>query len=175
MYLVALRRAGIEADAYATIGHVYCRVGEGEQRVETTCGRWFQLDERRRQVNIGQATAHITKQRGRPRKLNDVELVAKIYYNRGVACFRNEDFQQGLIMTRRSLRLDPQDSVAQGNVLAGINNWALCLCQQEEYARSARLLEELRELDPDYPTLSENETHLYRLWGESRLQREHGE
>jgi Flp pilus assembly protein TadD len=98
-----------------------------------------------------------------------VQLIAKIHYNRGVACLRAGDFAEGMRLTRESLTLDPQDQVAHGNLLAGLNNWALRLCERAEYARAAELLDELRKLDPAYPTLQENQAHLYRAWAKQRL------
>lgn len=179
LYLHAARKFGMQATALATDGHVLCRVRDGQNpfEIETTCPRWFELT--RRQADAARAERRPSRGRAttascRVRQLSDEQLIAKIYYNRGVACFRHKQYEQGLHWTRVSLQFDPHDEIARGNVLAGLNNWALALCEQQEFARAAKLLDELRSLDPEYPTLDENEAHVYRTWARQDLQR-HGE
>jgi len=170
LYICLLRKAGVEAHAYAQPGHVYCRIGSDHIEVQTTCARWFELSGREAENARRRVTPGRRRHRGKGRKLSDVQLVAKLYYNRGVACFREGDFDRGLRLTRRSLKLDPRDEVARGNILAGLNNWALSLCREENFAAAAEALDELKRLEPDYPTLPENEAHLYRLWGKKQLE-----
>ena len=170
LYIEALRIAEIPAQSHAMVGHVFCRIGEGLDDVETTCPRWFRLSRH----EADEAAARVSRSRARARRnsrrLSDVELIAKIYYNRGVASFRCEDFEQGMLLTKRSLMLDSHDEVARGNVLAGLNNWGLFLCRQEEFAEASQKFAELRKLDPEYATLAENEAHLYQLWEKQRSQ-----
>jgi tetratricopeptide (TPR) repeat protein len=161
LFVAAARQCGLRAVALATEGHVLCEI-EGESgwlEIETTCPHWFRLT---------QADAHAVKKlrlASQPRdvrRLSDVELLAKVYYNRGVAALRENAYATGVDLSRTSLRLDPHDAVARGNVLAGLNNWALALCRAGNHTRAAELLAELRELEPNYPTLVDNEAHIER-------------
>ncbi|MCA9269675.1 MAG: hypothetical protein KDA41_14440, partial [Planctomycetales bacterium] len=179
LFMCAARRFDLEATGLATDGHVLCRIrgvgandftSSGEEHsaaesfdVETTCPRWFQLQKSAANRAIDKRRTSARSPR-KLRELSDVELVAKVYYNRGVAAFRQDQFEVGLRYTRWSLKCDPHDTVARGNVLAGLNNWALALCAAGEYDAAARQLSELRRLDPNYPSLAENEAHLCRLW-----------
>lgn len=167
LYVCAARHFGLEAAALATDGHVLCEIaGEnGSFEVETTCPAWFRLTaadaHAAKELRLSPQGIDSKKQR-ELRRLSDVELLAKVYYNRGVAALRENQYEIGLRLTRTSLRLDPRDSVARGNVLAGLNNWALALCREGDHAGAAALLDELRLLDPTYPTLAENEAHIAR-------------
>lgn len=170
LYIAALRKHGIKAEPYAMVGHVFCRVGDEQFDVETTCARWFRLSRNEANSAARRAAPGRAQARAAARMLSDVELIGKIYYNRGVACFKRGEFEQGMQLTQRSLTFDPQDEVARGNVLAGLNNWGLALCQRREFSQARQKFDRLRSIDPDYPTLTENEAHLERLWGENRLQ-----
>ena len=174
LYIEALRQHGIKAEPYAMVGHVFCRVGEEQFDVETTCARWFRLSQNEAHDAARRAAPGRAQARATARSLSDVQLVGKIYYNRGVASFRRNEFQHGIQLTQRSLAFDPHDEVAHGNLLAGLNNWGLHLCQQNEFSAAERKFDELQSLAPDYPTLAENVAHLYRLWGEQRLQHARG-
>ncbi len=165
LFISAARQHGLGVAALATEGHVFCEAGgDSPRRIETTCARWFELDDSH---TGGACSSHAHP---RPaansfaRPLTDVQLIAKVYYNRGVAHFRASQFEQGLALTRISLQLDPDDNIARGNILAGLNNWALDLCRRGEHARAVELIEEVRRLDANYPTLEENTAHIYRCW-----------
>ncbi len=168
LYVIALRELGIPAAPYSRVGHVYCRIGTENIDVETTCDRWFELSGSEAERARNRVVQALQASDAASRKLSDAELVAKIYYNRGVACFRREQYSQGLDLTRRSLEFDPHDDVARGNVLAGLNNWSLSLCREKQFEEAAALLDEIETLDPNYSTLDSNRAHLYRLWGKQR-------
>lgn len=165
LFIGAARQHGLKVEALATEGHVFCQAGEdAPRRIETTCAKWFELDDPQTRPACDPHThpRRIVNSLARP--LTDVQLIAKVYYNRGVAHFRASEFEQGLALTRISLRLDPDDNIAHGNILAGLNNWALDLCRRGDHVRALELIEEVRRLDANYPTLEENTAHIYRCW-----------
>ncbi len=167
LYVCAARSCGLDASALATDGHVLCQIASenGSFEVETTCPAWFRLTAADARAAKELRLAPDRNPNAKPRevrRLSDVELLAKVYYNRGVAELRSNHYEAGLDLTRKSLQLDPRDAVARGNVLAGLNNWALALCREGDADRAAQLLAELRTLDPDYPTLADNEAHVAR-------------
>lgn len=155
LYLTLVRRGGLTATAVAREGHVLARVQEGDTfDVETTCRGWF--DE----------NAHPTASSSL-RCLSDVQLIAKVYYNRGVGLLESGNFVEGLRLTRISCQLDGDDQLARGNLLAGLNNWALTLSKSHHHEQAAALLAELQRYDPHYPTLRENQLYVYQQWSAS--------
>src|SRR5690606_16443754 len=81
--------------------------------------------------------------------ITDVQLVARVYYNRGVTRLRAKKFAQAVALTKASLRIDADNTIAHGNLLAGLNNWALDDCSQ---GRSERPPAGLRNCDCSIPT-----------------------
>src|SRR5439155_9643204 len=59
------------------------------------------------------------------RQITPVELLGKFYYNRGVELLKEQQFHEGIELLRTSLDLDPADSDARANLVAGLNNWAV--------------------------------------------------
>jgi tetratricopeptide (TPR) repeat protein len=165
LYICTARYCGLNARGLATDGHVLCEIDveSAAFEVETTCPKWFRLSHAEalaaKELRSTTLTASTTRKR-ELRRLSDVQLLAKVYYNRGVAALRDNQYEAGLALTRTSLLLDPDDPVGRGNVLAGLNNWALALCREGDPERAAKVLAELRSLAPDYPTLADNEAHI---------------
>lgn len=98
------------------------------------------------------------------RQLSPVELVAMIYYNRGVDLLSQKRFAQALSANAKALRLDPSSATARGNLLATLNNWAIDLGNQRRYAEAAELLRSGIRLDPDYATFKTNYVHVHHRW-----------
>jgi hypothetical protein len=91
------------------------------------------------------------------RLLTPVELIAKLYYNRGVELLRDQQFNSGLELLAISLRLDPKDASARANLVAGINNWAASRYAAGDYQQAAALIALGRRLEPDFAPLVANE------------------
>ena len=155
--------------------------------IETTCSRWFTLLDRRGAADsppagkpaetehetTGQAElaerslARRTAPGRRPlREVSEVELVATIYYNRGVDLLAEKRFADAAAANAKAVRLDPQNATAKGNFLATINNWAIDLGTSGEYEKAAELLRLGLATDPGYDTFRANYVQLFRQWSE---------
>src|SRR5690606_27981556 len=104
---------------------------------------------------------------GQAREIGELELLAKIDYNRGVAHLAAARFPEAEQEFRLSLQLDPLDQAAQENLLAALNNWALALSDQAEFEQAARLLERGRAVNPDYGPLRANDLHIHQRWAQA--------
>jgi tetratricopeptide (TPR) repeat protein len=151
--------------------HAMCAVDLDGKRttVETTCPNWFQLTPELRR-DAEQAVIARTTVGQRPsggRDIRPAELVAVIYYNRGVDLLEDQQFAGAVSVNLRALRLDPANETAFGNLLASINNWSLALCEQGQFAGAAALLARGLSLAPDHQPFRTNQRHIYRSWIQS--------
>ncbi|MCY2992185.1 MAG: hypothetical protein NTY19_30530 [Planctomycetota bacterium] len=99
-----------------------------------------------------------------PRELTDVQLVAKIYFNRGLALLECKQFRAALHLLRISCRLDSGDDVARQNLLACLNNWALAEADAGQFRRAATILTYGIREAPDYRPFLDNQVHVYQRW-----------
>jgi hypothetical protein len=151
--------------------------------IETTCPRWFALLDQpsaaggpqwgaapRAQTAIAVQAApparQAAKERRPPRQVSDVELVATIYYNRGVDLLAEKRFAEAAAANAKAVRLDPKNATAKGNLLATINNWAIDLGTSGEYEKAAELLRLGLATDPGYEAFRTNYVQLFRQWSE---------
>lgn len=150
-------------------GHAMSRLqgAEGVLDIETTCPRWFQwIDHPQRQAELVEKTlgrSH-TNDRRNAREVSAVELIAMIYYNRGVDLLGEKRFSEAAAANAKALRLDPSNATARGNFLATINNWAIELGSSGRYEAAADLLRLGLQIDPRYEAFTLNYVHLYRQW-----------
>ena len=158
---------GLPLVAVETSGHVLSRLLEDRPfDLETTYPAWFELvnnPERRAAVHP-QLYGDGCRWPDTLRRTTAVQLVARIYYNQGVELFHQQQFTAAVAATRASLRLDRGHKPAQGNLLAGLNNAALARCDHGKFEQAARLLDEVRRIDPHYPPLAANDLHLHQRW-----------
>ncbi|MHB8897631.1 MAG: hypothetical protein ACYC6Y_02670 [Thermoguttaceae bacterium] len=166
-------RLGIEAVGVELPGHAMSRlrIGGKDLDVETTCPAWFSLqhDPERRAALIAK-TIGVDFQAAGPhvgREVSSVELVAMIYYNRGVDLLTAQRFAEAAAANAKALRLDPSSQTARGNLLATLNNWAITVGSGREYERAIDLLKQGMSLDPSYETFAANYVHLYYQWSET--------
>jgi hypothetical protein len=139
------RQADIELEFCALSGHVYCRLaGDPHGRIEPT----------RREPAPPPPTAATSP--AEPRSITPIELLGRFYYNRGVACLAAHEYALGIELLRTACRLDPRDSDARANLLAGLNNWALALLAADETAAATRLIEIGLVIDPTFAPLQAN-------------------
>jgi len=175
-------RFGLRAGGLEFPGHAMSRLilPHGTLDVETTCPGWFHLmDDPDKQAELVERTIGFRPQDGSAkterREVSDVELVATIYYNRGVDLLAEERFAEALAANAKALRLDPSNTTAHGNLLATINNWAIDLDGAGHPAEAIGLLRQGIALDPSYETFRVNYVHVYSQWVEEycRLERFH--
>jgi tetratricopeptide (TPR) repeat protein len=161
-----LTTRGLEIPAHAMSRLV---LPEGVLDIETTCPEWFRLlDKPEKQAELVEQTLGFQPNQPatQPREVSGVELVATIYYNRGVDLLAQKQFAEAVAANAKALRLDPSSTTAHGNLLASINNWAIDLGAQGDFAEAADLLERGMTLDPRYDTFQANFTHVYYQWVE---------
>lgn len=97
-------------------------------------------------------------------RITDVQLVARIYYNRGVEQLRRSAFHKALDATQLSLRLDPHYCEAHDNRLALLNNWAIVHCERGRFERAVELLNKVWSLRPDYQPMKINDLYIHQQW-----------
>lgn len=166
-------RFGLDAVGIELPGHAMSRLhlAGKDVDVETTCPAWFSLqhDPKRRAALIAKTIGVDLQAPGaRPgREVSSVELVAMIYYNRGVDLLTVQHFSEAAAANAKALRLDPSSETARGNLLATLNNWAITVGSGREYERAIDLLKQGMSLDPHYETFAANYVHLYYQWSET--------
>jgi tetratricopeptide (TPR) repeat protein len=153
-------------------GHAMSRVllEDGHFDVETTCPTWFRLrrDPQKQADLVRQSLGLRPGQKlAEPREVSEVELVATIYYNRGVDLLAQKRFAEAAAANSKALRLDPVSLTARGNLLATLNNWAIDLATAGDYPQAARLLARGMEIDASYDTFRANYVHVHYQWIES--------
>jgi hypothetical protein len=139
--------------------------GDRHVRVEATCPDWFEMRYRpgtsrsSNSPHIGES-AHSTDV-GVP--IDDVALVAMIYYNRGVDALRHNDFEEAIRLNRLALSLDSENSEARGNLLSAINKRALELTSEGRFAAAMELVEHGLSIEPSHSPLRQNRAFIERV------------
>ncbi len=182
-------RFELKAVALEIPGHAMSRLElPGETLdIETPSPRWFALSDRPGVANSPRAgdptqaeeatlvqaepaeralVRNRAQERRRLRQVSEVELVATIYYNRGVDLLAEKQFADAAVANAKALRLDPENATAKGNFLATINNWAIDLGTSGEYEKAAELLRVGLAADPGYEAFRANYVQLFRQWSE---------
>ncbi len=134
---------GLEVEIMEIPGHVFCRMKDDRDCViETTCPNWFEVmhDHDAKSAAQQHLPAEARQHASPPTPLRDAQILARIYYNRGVSALADENYAEALAHTRRCLQIDPRYLLARQNELAGLNNWALLLCREEKYAKAVEKL-----------------------------------
>ncbi len=166
-------RFGLDAVGMELPGHAMSRLRLNGKPVdvETTCPAWFRLqhDPKRRAALVAKTIGTEISAPGArsPREVSSVELVAMIYYNRGVDLLTERRFAEAAAANAKALRLDPSSETARGNLLATLNNWAITVGAGHEYEKAIDLLQQGMNLDPHYETFAANYVHLYYQWAEN--------
>jgi tetratricopeptide (TPR) repeat protein len=171
-------------------GHAMSRLKLPQETldIETTCPTWFaQIDRSETRTSM---RAEDSTQVGHPpavpaevagnsparpaesdrravRQVSEVELVATIYFNRGVDLLAEKRFADAAAVNAKAVRLDPENATAKGNFLATINNWAIDLGTSGEYEKAAALLRLGLAADPSYKVFHSNYVELFRQWSEA--------
>jgi tetratricopeptide (TPR) repeat protein len=161
------RRFDLNALAIQLPGHAMSRLVLPDERldIETTCPQWFE----RAMVGHAKGDSPIFADTKigtvpRPRQITDMQLVATIYYNRGVDLLAARRFADAAAANANAVRLDPDNAIAKGNYLATINNWGVELATAGEYPKAAELFRLGLAADPAYEAFHANYVKLYREW-----------
>lgn len=138
---------GLDVHAIAEPAHVRCLLIDGESEryvIETTARNW--------EVAASQASfAHDFT-----RRLSEAQLVAKIYFNRGVVAMREQRFADAVCHSISSLWLDREDVDARNNVRACLNNWAANAMEAGELKTAKNLLRDGLKVDPHFSPFQQN-------------------
>ena len=146
-------------------GHTFSRLELPHETldIETTCAQWFS-------TLLAPAAGAMPQVPGtrQSRRLSDVELVATVYYNRGVDLLAERRFADAVAANAKALRLDPNNATAKGNYLATINNWAIEMATAGQYAQAAKLFRLGMAAHPDFDAFRANYARLLRQWDAAR-------
>jgi tetratricopeptide (TPR) repeat protein len=168
LYITLARPSGLRVTPMATPSHVYCRIGgEVSLDVQTTCADWFQYMDR---PDLQRAALERTPGYSPnvvPRRLTDVELIGKIYYNRGVFQLNDKLFADAEQSFHVSLQLDTDDDAARENLLATKNNWALEKCNRQDFPNASQMILQGLELNKDYSPFQLNDLHIHQRWAQA--------
>lgn len=160
------RRRGLQATAMLVPGHVFTRIQASPPfDVQITCADWFSGVSGPNALTGCESTSDAG-----PRELTDVQLLARIYYNRGVAAHRNESHAPAVELLHTAVLLDPSDAAARGNLLAAINNRALAECDAGDYRQAMETLALGRGLEPGYEPFQENDVFILGCWADALCQ-----
>ncbi len=168
LYICLTSRFGVTARGLEVPGHAMARLvlPDGTLDVETTCPRWFRLgNDPNKLAELVEKTTGFRHPSGNTpaerREVSGVELVATIYYNRGVDLLAEVRFAEAAAANAKALRLDPANEIAQGNLMATLNNWAISLSSAGRYAEAVQRLRQGLSLQPDYQTFAVNYVHVH--------------
>jgi tetratricopeptide (TPR) repeat protein len=164
---------GLPVTVVAEPDHVYCRLKTTPPvEIQTTSRQGFGTQVPSHQDDLAN---HPPEMRTIPcharRELSDVELLARIYFNRGVAALEQARFAAAFELLQTSCRLDPQDTLARQNRLACLNNWALAESDAGRFAQAVQLLAQGARLAPRDSALRDNDLHVHHRWVTQLCQR----
>jgi tetratricopeptide (TPR) repeat protein len=143
--------------------HVYCRLSGSPPVIIQTTSPHGVMDptppDRLPVSNNSAKTLPVAE-----RLLSDVQLVGKIYYNRGVLLLEQGSYAAALPHLVRAVQLDTEDLVARGNLIACLNNWAIYQAHSGSFPDALALLAQGKLIEPDYVPFSHNEVYVYYRW-----------
>ena len=156
------RRFDLKAVALQLPGHAMSRLVLPHEvlDIETTCPKWFDRDKGDSPIFADTKIGTVPS----PRQISDVQLVATIYYNRGVDLLAERRFGGAAAANAKAVLLDPNNATARGNYLATINNWGIELATTGEYSKAAELFRLGLATDSAYEAFHVNYVKLYREW-----------
>jgi tetratricopeptide (TPR) repeat protein len=162
---------GLQCRGLEMPSHAMSRVllPDGAIDVETTCPRWFHLaGDPQQQTAAASRTigAAAGADRAKAHEVSPIQLAAMIYYNRGVDLLADKRFAEAAAANAKSLRLDPNNLTARGNLLATINNWSIHLGDTEHFAEAVALLRQGLAIDRKFEPFAQNYVHVHHQWVE---------
>jgi len=185
-------KAGLDVTALEMPGHALSQVrfaGGVVMSIETTCPTWFDLQtEKERQMATLERIAPAPATANPPtaqnavsalpepavdlpshyREINPVQLVATIYYNRGVDLLAKGQHPEAAAANVKALYLDQQNEQAWTNLMVSLNNWAINVAPRGQKVRlydlAVFLLDQGVALDPTYDKFRANYTFIFYDW-----------
>jgi len=99
------------------------------------------------------------------REITEVQLVATIYYNRGVDFYQAKQYDHAVAAYVKAAYLDPGNKTIMGNLKATLNNWAIqMVANHQDYENAIRLTENGLKIDPDFVEFKTNLPVFYQHW-----------
>jgi tetratricopeptide (TPR) repeat protein len=147
LFVELARTAGLEAYAVQLPEHVRCEVVLDGVSVPV-------------EMTSVESPFAATTRSGRARILSDLELLATIYYNRGVKAFDSGNLASAISLNTLALELDPDCHPARSNLLAAINNRVVELVRNHQHLQANRLLEQGLRVAPAYKPFLANQAYL---------------
>jgi len=164
---------GLSASAIELPTHAYCRVTSPDETfdVEPTCRRWFEvIDDPAARATVARRIAGAAATgSAAARVVSPVQLLAVIYYNRGVDLIRHGNDAAAIEANLRALALDPYSATARGNLWVAVNNCALGHCRDQRFAEAADLIGRARQAVPEHAALRANELYVFQQWSADLL------
>ena len=105
------------------------------------------------------------------REVNDMGMVALIYYNRGVVHSRRKEYAPALVAYFGALSLDREFASAVKGVLGVLTNWSLHLARQGDYRESLKVVQVGLKLAPKDARLKNNHIALWQEWARKLIDR----
>ena len=168
LFIALSTEAGLKVSAVELPTHAFCRVTADNETfdVEPTCRRWFEVidDPEARAAVARRISGAAGDGSAVPRAVSQSQLLAVIYYNRGVDLIRRGDDGAAIGANLRAMSLDPQSATARGNLWVAVNNAAVGHCRDQRFAESAALIARARQVVPKHAALSANELYVYQQW-----------
>jgi tetratricopeptide (TPR) repeat protein len=164
---------GLPTAAVETSGHVWMRLTSPTRTaavqttdVQTTVASWQDAirGDYWPSVRPAGSARNVSQTRRPAREVGELELVAMIYYNRGVDLLHQRDYVSAAQMNRTALALDPRSLAARANLLASLNNRAVQLTEQEQYRAAHDVLLKGLSFDAKYVPLLDNDLYLHHQW-----------
>ena len=187
-------KAGLDVVGLEIPGHALSRVRFNDgtyTNIETTAPTWFAMQsEQERQQAVLERVAPVpaeanprTAQNAVPaisepavdvtanhREVSPVQLVAMIYYNRGVDFLAKGLHAEAAAANVKALYLDRNSEKAWTNLLVSLNNWAVLDAAprgregQREYCLALHLLDQGMALDPTFEKFPPNYVFIFHDW-----------
>ena len=159
---LGLNVRAIEIPATVLSGHVFSvlRADGAVIDVETTNKLGFNPKGKRERPEGG--TYDPAKDGGNRREVDNQQLAAMIYYNRGVELSKEKQYHPALFMYFRALCLDATNKAAIGNVLADLSNWGLALSKQGKHEDGLHVYAVAMKLAPNESGLQTNHVAIWQ-------------
>jgi tetratricopeptide (TPR) repeat protein len=164
LFVAFAERCDCPVQIMSTPRHVFCRLRADSLDIEPTCPDWFRASTKWDTDTAATDSRPTTLAPEIPGEITPVQLVARVYYNRGVALLEHRQFSSGTACLQASLQLDVHHAAARANLVAGLNNWALAECEASHFDRAVELVAQGQRLDPHFAPLAANDVHVHQQW-----------
>jgi len=147
LYLCLARHWKLNCHAMSRTKHVFAATNTG-QVVETT-----------RQSGAAAADPRLAC-----RKISHVQLLGKLFYNRGIVAFHKQQFRTAAQLFQVSRDMDADDPLAKQNLLATYNAKAMQLCDTGRHEQATKAIGKGLLVAPDHRPLQANDLYIRYCW-----------